>query len=56
VPDERKAAAVRATMEDEVSPLIPASILRQHPQVTLIIDRAAASQLSPKSLDEAESV
>jgi len=49
VPDERKAAAVRATLEDEISPQIPASILRNHGQVTLIIDRAAASQISPAS-------
>ena len=46
VPDERKAAAVRATLEDEISPLIPASILRDHQAATLIIDAAAASELS----------
>ena len=46
VPDERKAEAVRATLEDEVSPAIPASILRQHANTTLVIDEAAASKLS----------
>jgi glucosamine-6-phosphate deaminase len=46
VPDERKAEAVRATLEDEVSPSIPASILRRHDHATLIIDEAAASRLS----------
>lgn len=46
VPDERKADAVRRTLEDPVSPQIPASILRQHQGVTLIIDEAAASKLS----------
>lgn len=56
VPDERKAAAVRATLEDEVSPEIPASILRQHSDCTLVIDRAAASQLSDASRAVAESV
>lgn len=56
VPDERKAAAVRATLEDEISPQIPASILRNHGQVTLIIDRAAASQISPASQSSLEMV
>ncbi len=46
VPDQRKADAVRRTLEDEISPQIPASILRQHDGATLIIDEAAASQLS----------
>lgn len=54
VPDQRKAVAVRATLEDEVSPQIPASILREHPQTTLIIDEAAASLLSPQTLQSAE--
>jgi len=56
VPDERKAAAVRATLEDEISPQIPASILRNHGQVTLIIDRAAASQISPAAQSSLEMV
>ncbi|NND98735.1 MAG: glucosamine-6-phosphate deaminase [Pirellulaceae bacterium] len=46
VPDQRKAAAVRATLEDEISPRIPASILRRHPAAKLIIDEAAATDLS----------
>ena len=46
VPDERKAEAVRATLEDEISPVIPASILRRHSDVTLVIDKPAASKLS----------
>jgi glucosamine-6-phosphate deaminase len=54
VPDERKAAAVRATLEDEISPQIPASILRNHGQVTLIVDRAAASQISPATQSSLE--
>lgn len=47
VPDRRKAAAVRATLEDPISPMIPASILREHPDTVLIIDREAGSELSP---------
>ncbi len=45
VPDQRKAAAVRATLEDDISPAIPATILRTHANATLIIDEAAASEL-----------
>jgi glucosamine-6-phosphate deaminase len=45
VPDERKAEAVRATLEDTISPAIPASILRNHVNTTLVIDEAAASKL-----------
>lgn len=46
VPDERKAEAVRATLEDEISPNVPASILRDHEGTTLVIDAAAGSKLS----------
>ena len=47
VPDARKAAAVKATLGGEVSPAVPASILRTHPNVTLFLDEAAASRLDP---------
>jgi len=46
VPDARKAAAVRAALEGDVTPAVPASILRTHPNVTLYLDGPAASQLS----------
>jgi glucosamine-6-phosphate deaminase len=45
VPDERKAEAVRNTVEGEVSPNVPASILRRHKHCTLFLDTAGASQL-----------
>ena len=45
VPDERKAAAVRAAVEGPVTPGVPASILRLHGDCTLVLDRAAASLL-----------
>jgi glucosamine-6-phosphate deaminase len=45
VPDERKSAAVKAALEGPVSPLVPASIIRTHPNVTLYLDQPAASQL-----------
>jgi glucosamine-6-phosphate deaminase len=48
VPDARKAAAVKATLEGPISPLVPASILRTHETVTLFLDEAAATQLAPE--------
>jgi glucosamine-6-phosphate deaminase len=50
-PDRRKAQAVRDTLELEVSPLHPASILQQHPQATIFLDMESASLL--KSSDRA---
>jgi glucosamine-6-phosphate deaminase len=47
VPDERKAAAVQASLEGDVRPEAPASILRTHPNVTMYLDEPAASRLSP---------
>ena len=42
---ESKAAAVRATVEGPLAARCPASILQMHPKATLVLDRAAASQL-----------
>lgn len=53
VPDERKSNAVRDTVEGPISPLVPASILRQHPNTHLIVDNAAASKLRSQSVSEA---
>lgn len=47
VPDQRKAEAVKASIEGEITPLVPASILRTHPNVTLYLDKDSASLLSP---------
>jgi len=47
VPDARKADAVKATLEGEVRPAVPASILRTHPNVTLFLDEPAASRIDP---------
>jgi len=47
VPDKRKAQAVKACFEGEISPLAPASILRRHPNVTVYLDEESASLLSP---------
>lgn len=51
VPDKRKAAAVKACFEGEISPLAPASILRKHPNATIYLDTESASLLSPALRD-----
>lgn len=45
VPDERKAQAVFGTVKKEISNLVPATILRTHPDCHLFLDRPAASLL-----------
>jgi glucosamine-6-phosphate deaminase len=47
VPDARKAGAVKASVEGEVSPVTPASILQKHQNTTLYLDRDSASLLAP---------
>jgi glucosamine-6-phosphate deaminase len=46
VPDKRKARAVKACFEGEVSPLYPASILRRHPNAFVYLDVNSASLLT----------
>jgi len=53
VPDRRKAPAVKACLEDEISPAVPASILRTHPDVTLYLDANSSSLLERRTLDGA---
>jgi glucosamine-6-phosphate deaminase len=45
VPDARKANAVKACLEAEISPMAPASILRTHPATTLYLDKHSAALL-----------
>ena len=45
-PEARKAAAVKACVEGEVTPLAPASILQTHGNATLYLDRDSAGQLT----------
>jgi glucosamine-6-phosphate deaminase len=47
VPDQRKAQAVKACFEGDISPMAPASILRRHANATIYLDRNSASLLSP---------
>lgn len=48
VPDDRKAVAVRDSVEGPTTNMVPGSILKRHPNTTLVLDRAAASLLSPQ--------
>ncbi len=50
VPDERKATAVKNTVEQSVSNLYPASILQRHPGCTLYLDKASAAELSANTV------
>lgn len=46
VPDERKAVAVKNSLEQDISNLYPASILQTHPECHFYLDTAAASLLN----------
>jgi glucosamine-6-phosphate deaminase len=46
VPDTRKAQAVKACFEGEISPMAPASALRNHPNATVYLDKNSAALLS----------
>jgi glucosamine-6-phosphate deaminase len=47
VPDARKAPAVKRCLEGEITPMVPASILRNHPNTTIYLDTDSAALLSP---------
>ena len=49
VPDERKAEAVRCSLEGAITNMCPASILQKHPNCTMYLDEPAASRLSGRS-------
>jgi len=51
VPDARKAQAVKDCLEGEISPMHPASILRQHSSTTLYLDPDSAAKLSPATIE-----
>jgi len=50
VPDARKAAPVKATLEGPITPDVPASALRRHGNVTMYLDAASAALLRPETL------
>ncbi|USG66952.1 glucosamine-6-phosphate deaminase [Brevibacillus ruminantium] len=47
-----KAEAIQLMLEGEKTPEVPASLLQQHPDVTVIMDRQAASRLSSRFYDQ----
>ena len=47
VPDARKARAVEACVQGDVSPMAPASILRTHAHTTVYLDQESAALLNP---------
>jgi glucosamine-6-phosphate deaminase len=49
-PDARKANAVKASLEGEISPMTPASILRTHSNTTVYLDQHSAALLSEATL------
>ncbi len=55
VPDARKARAVAACFEGEISPNAPASILRTHPKTTIYLDKDSASLLTSAPRVEVDS-
>jgi len=46
VPEERKALAVRNSLEGEITPMVPASILRRHANATIYLDKDSAALLT----------
>ena len=52
VPDARKAQAVTACIDGEISPMAPASILQTHTNATVYLDRDSAALLAPASRGE----
>lgn len=48
VPDARKAGAVKACFEGDISPTAPASVLRNHPEATIYLDVHSASLLTAR--------
>ncbi len=47
VPDRRKAAAVKASLEGPVETKCPGSLVQRHPSVAVYLDSASSSLLSP---------
>jgi glucosamine-6-phosphate deaminase len=50
VPDSRKAQAVKACFDGEISPMAPASVLRTHPRATVYLDTYSAALLNPLTI------
>lgn len=50
VPDARKAPAIKACFDGPISPIAPSSVLRNHPNATVYLDRQSSALLSPATL------
>lgn len=51
VPDKRKADAVNKTINEEISPQIPATILKTHSDTFLFLDEQSSSLINDKGLE-----
>ena len=49
-PDARKANAIKASSEGEISPMVPASVLRNHANTTVYLDQHSAALLNAETL------
>jgi glucosamine-6-phosphate deaminase len=50
VPDARKAQAIKSCFDGPISPMAPSSILRNHPNATVYLDRQSSALLAPATL------
>ena len=50
VPGPRKASAIKACFDGPISPMAPSSILRNHSNATVYLDRESSALLSPATL------
>lgn len=50
-PDARKASAIKACFNGEVSPLAPASVLQRHANATVYLDKESAALLLPAAVE-----
>jgi len=56
VPDKRKAEAVFKTITEEISPMIPATILKKHSDTILFLDTESASLLNEGHINDSKRV
>jgi glucosamine-6-phosphate deaminase len=52
VPHQVKAKAIKDVFEKEVTNMIPATILKTHPDITLFLDEQSSSELNQESLKQ----
>ena len=50
VPNKRKAKAIKETLESDVNNLVPATILKNHPDCTLFLDVNSASEVNKEQI------